>query len=94
MADFLVAIGLFFAIEGVLFAAFPLRSKCAIATALDMPDVRLRIVGLGAGRRRHCLAGYGAESWRDETGTHFGSLFRPNPAPNCAARLVLVLRPV
>jgi uncharacterized protein len=46
MADFLVAIGLFFAIEGVLFAAFPLRAKCAIATALDMPDVRLRIVGL------------------------------------------------
>jgi uncharacterized protein len=46
MSDFLVAIGLFFAIEGILFAAFPLGAKRAIAAALEMPDGRLRIVGL------------------------------------------------
>jgi uncharacterized protein YjeT (DUF2065 family) len=46
MSDFLVAIGLFFAIEGILFAAFPLSAKRAIAAALDMPDGRLRIAGI------------------------------------------------
>jgi uncharacterized protein len=46
MFDFLAAIGLFFAIEGVLFAAFPLSAKRAMAAALEMPDSRLRIVGL------------------------------------------------
>ncbi len=46
MSDFLAAIGLFFAIEGVLFAAFPLSAKRALAAAFDMPDARLRIVGL------------------------------------------------
>ena len=46
MSDFLAAIGLFFAIEGILFAAFPLSAKRALAAALDMPDRRLRIVGL------------------------------------------------
>jgi uncharacterized protein len=46
MFDFLAAIGLFFAIEGILFAAFPLSAKRAMAAALEMPDSRLRIVGL------------------------------------------------
>jgi len=46
MFDFLAAIGLFFAIEGILFAAFPLGTKRAMAAALDMPDSRLRIMGL------------------------------------------------
>jgi uncharacterized protein len=46
MLDFLAAIGLFFAIEGILFAAFPLSAKRAMAAALEMPDARLRIVGL------------------------------------------------
>ena len=46
MFDFLAAIGLFFAIEGILFAVFPLGTKCAMAAALDMPDGRLRVVGL------------------------------------------------
>jgi len=46
MHDFLAAIGLFFAIEGIIFAAFPLAAKRAIAAALDMPDGRLRIAGL------------------------------------------------
>jgi len=38
MFDFLAAIGLFFAIEGILFAAFPLGTKRAMAAALDMPE--------------------------------------------------------
>ena len=46
MSDFFAAIGLFFAIEGILFAAFPLAAKRAMAAALDMPDNRLRIAGI------------------------------------------------
>jgi uncharacterized protein len=46
MFDFLAAIGLFFAIEGILFAAFPTSAKRAMSAALEMPDSRLRIVGL------------------------------------------------
>lgn len=46
MVDFLAAIGLFFAIEGILFAAFPLSAKRAMAAAQEMPDSRLRFVGL------------------------------------------------
>jgi uncharacterized protein len=46
MSDIVVAIGLFFTIEGILFAAFPLSAKRAFAAALEMPDGRLRIVGL------------------------------------------------
>jgi uncharacterized protein len=46
MFDFLAAIGLFFAIEGILFAAFPISAKRAMSAALEMPDSRLRIVGL------------------------------------------------
>jgi len=46
MFDFLAAIGLFFVIEGILFAAFPTVTKRAVAAALEMPDGRLRIAGL------------------------------------------------
>ena len=46
MSDFLAALGLFFAIEGILFAAFPLGTKRAITVALEMPDSRLRIAGI------------------------------------------------
>jgi uncharacterized protein len=46
MSDFLAAIGLFFAIEGILFAAFPLAAKQAMAAALGMSDTRLRITGV------------------------------------------------
>ena len=46
MSDFLAAIGLFFAIEGILFAAFPLGTKRAMAMVLAMPDRRLRIAGI------------------------------------------------
>jgi uncharacterized protein len=46
MSDLFVAIGLIFAIEGIIFAAFPLGTKRAMAAALDTPDGRLRIIGL------------------------------------------------
>jgi uncharacterized protein YjeT (DUF2065 family) len=48
MSDFLAAIGLVLVIEGVLFAAFPLSAKRAMAAVLDMPDNPLRIAGLVA----------------------------------------------
>jgi hypothetical protein len=46
MSDFLAAIGLFFAIEGILFAAFPMTAKQAMAAALGISDGRLRLTGL------------------------------------------------
>jgi hypothetical protein len=46
MSDFLAAIGLFFAIEGILFAAFPVGTKRAMALALEMPDGPLRVAGI------------------------------------------------
>ena len=48
MSDLVVAIGLIFAVEGIIFAAFPLGAKRAMAAALDIPDGRLRIAGLAA----------------------------------------------
>jgi uncharacterized protein len=48
MSDFLAAVGLFFAIEGIMFAVFPLGTKRAMAMALDMPNGRLRIAGLAS----------------------------------------------
>jgi uncharacterized protein len=48
MSNLVVAIGLIFAIEGIIFAAFPLGAKRAMAAALDIPDGRLRIAGLAA----------------------------------------------
>ena len=42
MSDFLVAIGLVFAIEGILFAAFPAMVKRAMAHVLETPDGALR----------------------------------------------------
>jgi hypothetical protein len=46
MTDFLVAIGLVFAIEGILFAAFPAMVKRAMAHVVETPDSALRLVGL------------------------------------------------
>ena len=48
MSDLVAAIGLIFAIEGIIFAAFPLGAKRAMTAALDIPDARLRIAGLTA----------------------------------------------
>ena len=46
MSDFLAAIGLFFAIEGIFLAAFPASAKRTMATVLEMPDGPLRIAGI------------------------------------------------
>ena len=46
MSDFLAALGLGLAIEGILFAAFPLGTKRAMAAALETPDSRLRVAGI------------------------------------------------
>jgi uncharacterized protein YjeT (DUF2065 family) len=46
MSDFLVAIGLVFAIEGIFFAAFPTMVKRAIAQVLETPDMTLRLIGI------------------------------------------------
>ena len=46
MPDFLVALGLVFAIEGLLFAALPGLSKRAMAHVLETPDGVLRLVGI------------------------------------------------
>jgi uncharacterized protein YjeT (DUF2065 family) len=46
MSDFLVAIGLVFAIEGILFAAFPGMVKRAMAHIGETPDGALRTIGI------------------------------------------------
>jgi hypothetical protein len=46
MKDFLVALGLFFAIEGILLAAFPAGAKRTMTTVIESPDGLLRIVGI------------------------------------------------
>jgi uncharacterized protein len=46
MSDFLAAIGLFFAFEGLLLAAFPGLTKRTMATVLNTPDGPLRIAGV------------------------------------------------
>jgi len=48
MSDFLAALGLFFAIEGICLAAFPLGAKRAMATILAMPDAPLRVAGVAS----------------------------------------------
>ena len=46
MSDFVVAIGLVLAIEGLVFASFPGAAKRLAANALDTPDGSLRIAGV------------------------------------------------
>jgi uncharacterized protein YjeT (DUF2065 family) len=46
MSDFLVALGLVFAIEGLLFAAFPAIVKRAMTHVMETPDGPLRVVGI------------------------------------------------
>jgi uncharacterized protein len=48
MTDFLAAIGLVFAIEGLVFAAFPATAKRAMAAVLETPESSLRIVGIAS----------------------------------------------
>jgi len=46
MADFLVALGLLFVIEGVVCAAVPDTVKRAAAAMLETPEATVRIVGV------------------------------------------------
>ena len=46
MTDFLAALGLVLAIEGILLAAFPIGTTRAMAAALETPVGRLRIAGV------------------------------------------------
>ena len=48
MTDFLVALGLVFVIEGLLFAAFPDLAKKALVSVTEAPDHFLRIVGIAS----------------------------------------------
>ena len=48
MWDFIVAIGLVLALEGLLFAAFPRAAKQAMANVLETPDTILRAVGIAS----------------------------------------------
>jgi uncharacterized protein len=46
MSDFIVALGLVFVIEGLVFAAFPGAAKRAVAAVMETPEKVLRAVGL------------------------------------------------
>jgi uncharacterized protein YjeT (DUF2065 family) len=46
MSDFLAALGLVFAMEGLFFAAFPAITKRAMASVLETPESALRLVGI------------------------------------------------
>jgi uncharacterized protein YjeT (DUF2065 family) len=48
MSDLVVAIGLLFALEGILFAAFPGRVKEAMAQVTATPDQVLRMIGIAS----------------------------------------------
>ena len=48
MPDFLVALGLVFVLEGLLFAAMPGLTKRAMASAVETPESILRMVGIGS----------------------------------------------
>ncbi len=48
MWDFIVAIGLVLALEGLLFAAFPGAAKQAMANVLETPDTVLRAGGIAS----------------------------------------------
>ncbi len=46
MSDFLAALGLVFVTEGLLFAAFPVHAKRAMASVMETPETTLRIIGI------------------------------------------------
>lgn len=48
MSDFIVALGLVFVIEGLLFAAIPGPIKRAVENVMQTPDQILRIVGISS----------------------------------------------
>ncbi|PZR93993.1 MAG: DUF2065 domain-containing protein [Stutzerimonas stutzeri] len=46
MTDFLAALGLVFAIEGLLFASIPEIAKDALRSASETPVERMRLIGI------------------------------------------------
>jgi uncharacterized protein YjeT (DUF2065 family) len=46
MSDFVVALGLVFVIEGIVFAAFPELAKRAVGAVMETPESTLRTIGL------------------------------------------------
>lgn len=46
MSDFVVALGLVFVIEGLVFSAFPATAKRAMESVQHSPDATLRTVGI------------------------------------------------
>ncbi len=46
MSDFIVALGLVFVIEGLVFTAFPGQAKRALLAVTESPENMLRIVGI------------------------------------------------
>jgi uncharacterized protein len=46
MSDFIVALGLVFVIEGLMFSAFPATAKRAMESVQQTPDGMLRTVGI------------------------------------------------
>ena len=48
MFDFIAALGLVFAIEGIRFAASPHLAKDALRSAAETPADRMRLIGLGS----------------------------------------------
>ena len=46
MSDFIVALGLVFVLEGLLFSAFPTTAKRAMESVQQTPDSSLRTVGI------------------------------------------------
>jgi uncharacterized protein YjeT (DUF2065 family) len=46
MSEFIVAIGLVLVIEGLVFASFPAAAKRLAASALESPDMSLRVAGI------------------------------------------------
>jgi uncharacterized protein YjeT (DUF2065 family) len=46
MSDFIVALGLVFVIEGLVFSAFPSTAKRAMESVQQAPDATLRTVGI------------------------------------------------
>jgi uncharacterized protein YjeT (DUF2065 family) len=48
MTDFIVALGLVFVIEGIIFAASPGAAKRAMVHVLETADGPLRIVGIAS----------------------------------------------
>jgi len=48
MSDFIVALGLFFALEGLVLAAFPGAAKHMMKAVLVSPNTQLRIAGIAS----------------------------------------------